>query len=236
MNIAHVGAHQDDEMFALGTLIKYREQGGHNLSFICVTNGDKGMSWDPSVSLSEAAAIREREMQMVAEQFDAQYICLGEPDEFLYDTKEARLKLIDALRVCRADLIFTHWTRDYNLDHTTTSQLVFQASMLSVIATIQTEHEPLRETPRICYCDVGEGYGFPGTHFVELSEETFREKLRILRLHKSQMEVSGKMGPDYADRIRDRNIALGLRARVKYAEVFTPCLADRRIPLANMLP
>ena len=236
MNIVHVGAHQDDEMFALGTFLKYRAKGEHTISFICVTNGDKGMSWDPSVPLEKAAKIRDKEMRAVADQFNAAYICLGESDEFLYDTKETRLKLIDYLRAFRAELIFTHWKEDYNLDHITTSNLVFQASMLSVIASIQTEHEPLNMTPKIFYCDVGEGYGFPGTHFVEIDENTMQDKLRIIRLHKSQIDVSGKMGPDYADRMMDRNTALGRRARIQYAEVFAPCLADRRIPLANMLP
>ncbi len=236
MNIVHVAAHQDDEGHTLGTLLKYKQQGGHKITLICTTNGDKGMSFDPGIPYPEAAAIREREMQTVAAALGAEYICLGAADEFLYDTQEMRLKLIDALRVSKADLIFTHWVKDYNLDHTTTSRLVFQASMNSIIASMPTEHPALETTPKIFYWDVGEGFGFEGTHFVELDEEIALEKRRIIRLHESQMEVMRRLGPDFGDLLHERAQDVGRRAGVPFAEMFRPCLASRRTPLANMLP
>ena len=236
MNIVHVGAHQDDEGHTLGTLLKYRRQGGHRITFICTTNGDKGMTFSPEVPFVEAAAIRDREMRAVAAALDARYICLGAPDEFLYDTAEMRMKLIDALRECQADLIFTHWTNDYNLDHTTTARLVFQASMNSIVASMQSAHPALSTTPKIFYWDVGDGFDFEGTHFVEIDEELAREKARIIRLHQSQMEVMKKIGPDFADLLMERARVTGQRVGVPYAEAFRPCLASRRTPLANMLP
>jgi N-acetylglucosamine malate deacetylase 1 len=236
MNIVHVAAHQDDEGHTLGTLLKYRRQGGHRITFICTTNGDKGMSFSPEIPLAEAAATRDREMRSVAAALDARYICLGGSDEFLSDTEEMRLKLIDAFRECETDLIFTHWTSDYNLDHTTTSRLVFQASMNSIIASMRTAHPALKTTPKIFYWDVGDGYDFEGTHFVAIDEDLALEKARILRLHKSQMEVMRKIGPDFADLLLERARLTGSRVGVPYAEAFRPCLASRRTPLANMLP
>jgi LmbE family N-acetylglucosaminyl deacetylase len=236
MNIVHVAAHQDDEGHTLGTLLKYRQQGGHNITLICTTNGDKGMSWNPEIPYEKAAAIREREIRAVAAALGAGYICLGAEDEFLYDTKEMRLRLIDALRACKAELVFTHWIHDYNIDHTTTANLVFQATMNSIIASMATENPALKDTPKIFYWDVGDGFGFEGTHFVEISEELIREKVRIIRLHESQMEVMRKIGPDFADMLYERAKAVGQRVGVPFAEVFRPCLASRRTPLANMLP
>lgn len=236
MNITHIVAHQDDEGYALGTLLKYKRQGGHSITLICLTNGDKGMSFDPSIPLHEAAGIRDAEMKAVADALGAHYMCLGAPDEFLFDTKEMRLVLIDAIRAGGSDLIFTHWVDDYNLDHTTTSRIVFQASINSIIASMRTDHAALKITPKIFYIDVGEGFGFEGTHFVELDEKTIDEKIRIIRLHKSQMEVMRKIGPDFGDMLYDRAKLVGQRAGVPFAEVFRPCLAGRRVPLANMLP
>jgi hypothetical protein len=175
-------------------------------------------------------------MRAVAGALGADYVCLGAEDEFLYDTQEMRLRLMDALRAAEAELIFTHWVRDYNLDHTTTSRLVFQMSMNSIIASMKTEHPALSVTPKIFYWDVGDGFGFEGTHFVELPEELVREKVRILRLHASQMEVMRKIGPDFADLLYERARAVGQRVGVPFAEVFRPCLASRRTPLASMLP
>jgi LmbE family N-acetylglucosaminyl deacetylase len=236
VNIVHVAAHQDDEGHSLGTLLKYQRQGRHRITLICTTNGDKGMSFSPEIPYDEAAAIRDREMRAVASALGAEYVCLGAEDEFLYDTKEMRLALIDALRAAQAGLIFTHWVEDYNLDHVLTSQLVFQASMNSIIASMDTAHPALKTTPKIFYWDVGDGFGFEGTHFVELSEELVREKVRIIRLHASQMEVMRQVGPDFADQLLERARAVGQRVGVPFAEMFRPCLASRRTPLANMLP
>ena len=236
MNIVHVAAHQDDEAHTLGTLLKYRTLGGHRIHLICTTNGDKGMSFSPEIPLAEAAKIRDREMRDVAAALGARYICLGASDEFLYDTEEMRMKLIDTLRECEADLIFTHWLNDYNLDHTMTSTLVFQCSMNSIISSMQSAHPALKVTPKVFYWDVGDGFDFEGTHFVALDEETIQEKARIIRLHKSQMEVMRKIGPDFADMAVDRARITGVRVGVPYAEMFRPCLASRRTPLANMLP
>jgi LmbE family N-acetylglucosaminyl deacetylase len=236
MNIVHVAAHQDDEAHTLGTLLKYRKQGGHKIHFICTTNGDKGLAFNPEIPHTEAATIRDREMRDVAAALGARYLCLGASDEFLYDTQEMRMKLIDTLRECEADLIFTHWPGEYNLDHNTTSTLVFQCSLNSIIASMRSAHPALKVTPKIFYWDEGSGLGFEGTHFVALDEETIREKARIIRLHKSQMEVMSKIGPDFADLAVDRARRNGERVGVPYAEVFRPCLASRRTPLASMLP
>ena len=214
MNIVHVGAHQDDEARALGTLIKYRREGGHNITFICTTNGDKGFTFDTETPYEVVAAVREREMRAVAGALGAGYICLGEPDEYLYDSKAVRLKLIDALRACKADLIFTDWIDEYNADHTITAQLVLQCAMLTMIASIKTEHPALAVTPKIFHCDPGAGSasGFEGTHFVELSEAIVDEKVRVINLHESQMAIMRHFGGDWAEEHR-RSLPRGRRPR-----------------------
>lgn len=242
MNIVHVHAHQDDEGWALGTLIKYRNQGGHSITFICTTNGDKGLSFKPDIPLSKAAAVRDREMTAVAEAMGARYICLGEEDEFLYDTKETRLALIDALREAEAELIFTGWKYDYNADHTATSGMVSQCAMNAMVPSVVTDHPPLKTTPRIFYCDVGEGFGFEPTHFVSLEPEVVEEKIRIIRLHKSQVEVMDLMDDfqstenSFPRMLRRRAVSLGGRLGVPFAEGFIPCLETRRTPFPHMLP
>jgi len=82
----------------------------------------------------------------------------------------------------------------------------------------------------------GEGYGFEGTHFVEIPERLVDEMGRIMGHHHSQMEVSKRLVVDYRLTIRDRMKRVGERVGVPYAECFRPCLAKRRTPLASMLP
>ena len=236
MNVVFIGAHPDDEMSCLGTLLQYRQR-GDRIALVCATNGDKGISDDPNVPYEECARIRSREMQAVAQALDADYCCLDEPDEALYDTWANRLKMIEAIRAAQADLIFTHFPQDYNLDHCATSALVFQASLLSQIAAIRTDSPALTRVPPIFYVDPGPGCGFEATHFVAIDEDTARTVQTIMGLHRSQMEVSQRLlGTDYRETVQIRLEAAGARVGLPYAEAFRPCLAERRTPLARALP
>ena len=109
--------------------------------------------------------------------------------------------------------------------------------MNSVIASMKTEHRALRETPKIFYCDPGPGFGFEGTHFVELSDDIVGEMVRLINLHESQMAIMKQfVKMDYAESFREHARQVGARVGAPYAEVFRPCLASRRTPLANVLP
>ncbi len=236
MNVVFIGAHPDDEMFCLGTLLLCRQRGDH-VSLICATNGDKGISDDPDFPHAECARLRDQEMREVARALDAEYYSLGEPDEALYDTWENRLKMIEAIRHTRADLLFTHFPRDYNLDHSATSALVFQSALLSQIAAVRTQSPALARVPPIFYVDPGPGFGFEATHFVEIDAATTVKMRQIVGLHQSQIEVSQRLlGKDYRDMLDERLKAAGQRVGVPYAEAFRPCLAERRTPLGRLLP
>jgi len=237
MNIALIGAHQDDEMFCLGTLLKYREQKRHRFSFIYLTNGDKGISDDPKSDYATTAKLRAAEVAKVAKRFNGTVDIIPNPDESLFDSYTNRLAVLECIRRHKIDLIFTHYTSEYNLDHNITSQIVFQAALFANIASICTESRPLKAVPKIYYMNPGDGYGFEGTHFVEIPARLITPIRRIMGHHKSQMDVARRiLGTDYRDSIEARLKQVGTRVGVPYAEVFRPCLADRRTPLADMLP
>lgn len=236
MNITFIGAHPDDEMFCLGTLLKYRAQGGHRFSFAYLTNGDKGISDDPNSDHAATARLRAGEIRRIADEFKGGVDILDNPDEGLFDSYENRLAVLEILRKNQTDLIFTHYTSEYNLDHNITSDIVFQAALLANIASIRTPSPALAADPRIFYINPGEGYGFEPTHFVQIPEPLVEETIRMMNHHRSQMDVSIRMKIDFPSMIRNRLKRVGERVGAPYAECFRPCLADRRIPLANMLP
>jgi LmbE family N-acetylglucosaminyl deacetylase len=237
VNVACVIAHQDDEMGCLGTLQRLRDERGASLHIIAVTNGDKGQSWNPDVPLDEVAALRNREMTAVARELGASYRCLGASDGFLQDDADMRLALIEALRATRAELVFTHWLEDYNADHVVTARMTCHAALLAEIASVRTDSPALDHAAAIFHMDPGRGYGVEMTHFVALTEEHAAEKARLMRLHASQMAVMRELrGRDYADLTLEADRATGARLVLPYAEGFRPCLMERRIPRASMLP
>jgi N-acetylglucosamine malate deacetylase 1 len=237
MNVVCVFAHQDDEMRCLGTLQRLAEA-DHAISFVCVTNGNKGLPFTKGQpDFEHAAEIRDTEMRAVASHFGGSYECLGYEDGELFDAPELRQTLITVLRQLDAELVFTHWTSDYNPDHVVTGKAVTDAALFTNLASFGPPSEPLARVPRIFYVNPGDGYGFEATHFVALSKRHVRQKAELIRLHASQMEVIRQLrGRDYADEVADEDRRQGARLMVDAAEAFRPCLAERRIPWPSDLP
>jgi N-acetylglucosamine malate deacetylase 1 len=233
VRVACVMAHQDDEMRCLGTLLRMHEL-GHQVNFVCLTRGDKGMPYDLA---EDAAAVREREMRSVADHFGGDYRCLGREDGFLADDHELRRDLISVLRELGCEVVFTHWTTDYNADHVVTARAVVDAALFVNLASFvpSIPHRPA--TPRIFHTHPGDGYGFEATHFVELSSAHVARKTELIRQHVSQMAVMRQLsGRDYADEMIDETRRQGARFLLPHVEAFRPCLAERRIPWPTDLP
>lgn len=236
MRYVCVFAHQDDEMRCLGTLLRLREQ-GHVVAFIVVTAGDKGLPFADRADQHRAATVREAEMRKVAAAFDAAYVCLGREDGFVYDDARLRRDMIAALRSVRPDVVFTHWTTEYNDDHQVTAKAVTDAALFTNLASFEPQAPEIEDVPRIWYVDPGPGYGFEATHFVELADHHAHRKADLIRLHASQMDVMRQLrGHDYADEMADADRLTGARLMTTYAEGFRPCLAERRIPWPSDLP
>ncbi len=236
MKFACVFAHQDDEMRCVGTLLRLREA-DHEIAFVTLTAGDKGLPFQEAHGSMNAAAIRDAEMHAVATRFEAAYICLGREDGFLFDSAELRRDVIGTFRQLRPDVIFTHWTKDYNDDHQVTAKVTTDAALFTTLGSFEPSSAPLSHVPRIWYVDPGAGYGFEATHFVELGPAHVAEKAACIREHVSQMEVMRHLrGRDYADEITSADLATGARLMVGHAEAFRPCLAERRIPWPSDLP
>jgi LmbE family N-acetylglucosaminyl deacetylase len=178
MNVVSIMAHADDEMRCLGTMLKCRVR-GDRLFFVTLTDGSKGFVQNPGIAREEAARIRHGEMTALADGVDASYTNLGEPDEFLYDTPEVRMKLIEAIRQTGAQLIFTHFSEDYNLDHTTVNRLVRHCAMQACLPVLPTLSAPLKDHPAIFMCEPFGTFDFPASHYVDIS--TYHaEKMRLL--------------------------------------------------------
>jgi N-acetylglucosamine malate deacetylase 1 len=187
MNVVSIMAHPDDEMRCLGAVLKCRAR-GDALWFISVTDGSKGFVQQPDLAREKAAAIRHAELSALAAAAGGQALLLGEPDEFLYDTPEVRMKLIEAIQRTQADLVFTHYPEDYNADHTTVSHLVRHCAMQACLPVLPTTSPPLPQMPAIFMVEPHGTFAFPASHYVDISA-VFEQKVELLKLHRSQEEA-----------------------------------------------
>ena len=235
MNVVSIMAHQDDEMFCLGSLLKCKAR-GDRLFFITLTDGAKGFVQQPDIAPAEAARIRQAEMTALARAVDAEYINLAEPDEFLQDTPGVRLKLIEAIRAVGADLIFTHFSDDYNLDHTTTNLLVRQCAMHSCLPVLPTATACLKNHPAVFLIDPHGPISFAATHYVDISQ-FHRNKSELLQCHVSQEQALRQAtGHGLGDICAKVSAYRGLQVGCDHAEAFVAMPARGAVKPFSILP
>jgi len=237
MNVVSLMAHQDDEMRCLGTMLKCRAR-GDRLWFVTLTDGSKGFVQRPDISREEAAGIRHEEMSALAAELGAEYINLREPDEFLYDSPDVRMKVIEAIRRTGAHVIFTHFEQDYNADHATTAWLVRHCAMQSCLPVLPTATSPLPEHPAIFMVEPFGPFGFVPTHFVDITDYE-EEKVRLLGLHRSQdeaMRMTAGLKAGFQEMCRRPDAYWGAQAGCAFAEAFVPMKARGAIKPFSVLP
>lgn len=222
MNILAIGAHPDDvEWYCGGTLAKYASQ-GHKIFTATATNGNVGSA---TLSKEEIAKVRKEEARRAAAHIGAEYICLDYDDEMFYEDKDVRLKFIDLVRYCKADIILTHNPVDYNPDHMLTSKIVSDINVMIPIAKLQTKNKPVDKIPHIVYFEPYLGLGFIPTEYVDISD-FIEVKKAMCYEHQSQiswMQENYKETIGNSDFFEDVAINAKYRGRqcgVQYAEGF----------------
>lgn len=235
MNVVSIMAHQDDEMRCLGTMLKCRAR-GDRLHFICLTDGSAGVLRHEAPTPADAARLRAAEMGALARAADASYRCLNERDEFMMDTPELRLALVEAIRATGAELVFTHHQEDYNLDHTLAHRLVKHGCMLASLPLLPTASPPLRGHPAV-YCVEPHGpIPFPASVFVDITGFE-AAKAELLAKHESQERaMRAAVGSGMAELCGVPDAYWGQKAGCRYAEAFLPMEARGAIKTTPVLP
>ena len=188
MNILAVGAHPDDvETMCAGTLAKYAAQ-GHKVFIATATNGNIGSAHH---TMEEIGRIRKQEAANSAAIIGAEYICLEYDDEMFFEIdRETRLKFINLVRHCKADVIFTHNPHDYNPDHMLTSKIINDIAVMIPIAHLKTEEPPYNVIPSIWYFEPANSMGFVPTDYVDITDYLHEDEDALL--HGEPEAVDGR--------------------------------------------
>lgn len=234
MNVLFVGAHPDDiETYSGGTAALYAKMGA-NVFFCVATSGNIGSS---THTMEEIKAIRRKEAEAGAAVIGAKLIMLDFDDEFLFDTRETRLAFIEAFRIADPDVVFCHWTHDYNPDHSTSSQIVDDCVHMASIPLIKTKTPPTKkQIPLVYYMDTPAGVGFEPMLYVDITS-TFDTKVDMVSKHESQNQwMIDIYGTDMSGFLKVPASFRGFQAGCKYAEAFRPSVRWGRTFLEHPLP
>ena len=211
-----IGAHPDDiELSVSGTLIKLAEL-GYRVGVVDMVRGELGSRGTPAIRAREAKASAAIMGLSVRENLKLK-------DGAIFDTTEARLRVVRVLRKYRPGLVFTHYWDDRHPDHIYTSRIVAQACYLSGLAKINTRQERFRPG-RIFYFMLP--HGLQPSFYVDISGQ-FEKKMQAVRAFQSQLfdpksrEPQTYLSvPEFLPALESLNRYYGTLIQTKYAEAF----------------
>jgi len=235
MNVLFVGAHPDDiEVWAGGTVLRYVQQGA-NVFFCIATNGNIG---SPTSSKEEIREIRYAEARKSAGLIGAKLIWLDFDDEFLIDSRETRLRFIEAFRQARPDVVICHWPENYsNPDHSATGKIVDECIHMANIPLIETESPICDKIPYVYFWDTHMGVDeFAPELYVDITD-VFEKKVELVNCHKSQNDwLEDICGCTLEDFLEIPAKYRGLQSGCRMAEAFRPSYRWGRMFTEHYLP
>ncbi|HXK58602.1 MAG TPA: PIG-L family deacetylase [Acidobacteriota bacterium] len=233
MRVLAIGAHPDDlEILCAGTLARFAAE-GHAVTMCHALNGNLGHTEIPPNDLRE---IRRREAKEAAALIGAESLTLDIGDLDIYPGRETRLKMVEAIRSARPDLIILPDPGDYMPDHVITSTVGFDASFMATLPQLVTRSPACATLTPVYFMDTLAGLRFDPEEYVDVS--AFEQvKRRMIACHRSQAEwLQRHDGIDYVDLAMRQSSFRGLQAGVKFAEAFRPHRVWGRVFTKRFLP
>ena len=210
-----IGAHPDDPEFGCaGTIAKWAAA-GKEITYVILTNGDKG-THDPNVRPGDLAAIREAEQWAAARALGVKkVIFLGYPDQTLENTMALRRAVAGLIRQHQPHILaaIDPW-RPYQLhpDHRAAGFV----SLDAIYAAREYHVFPEQFMGEVGPWRIKEAYLYWSNHpdYFEDVTDYIDQVIAAIAEHKSQIRDPEKLG----ERIRKRKAETGKEVGYQYAE------------------
>ena len=215
-----VTAHPDDSEFGAGGTIAKLVKEGCEVTYVIVTNGDKG-SGDRTMTSERLALIREAEQRNAARTLGvARVEFLGYPDCEVEDTRELRRDVTRQIRCWRPDLVIAmNPQRSYNLGGSHRDHRITAGVALDCVYPLARDHlafpelMPDYEPHKVLEIHLMQ---WENPHLVVDISDVMDLKLKALACHASQFADF----PAVEKRVRERSAELGKSKGYAYAETF----------------
>ncbi len=216
-------AHPDDPEFFCGGTIARWCAAGSEVSYLILTNGNKG-SDDPTMTPEKLTTLRRQEQQAAANVLGVkQVIYLDEPDGELRPTLDLRRRVVTEIRRYKPDAVITldpsryFYGNDYinHADHRAAGEVAIDA-VFPAARNLMYHPELLAEgllphTVKEVYLAGGE----PPTAWIDISE-LLDTKIKAILCHASQI----KEPDDLAKHVKERSLAVDQYGREVFREEF----------------
>lgn len=232
LDILAIAAHPDDiELGCSGAMMQEAKK-GKKIGIVDLTNGELGTRGTAETRREEAEAAA-KVMKLDARED------LGLPDGFFENKPEHQLKVIQAIRKYRPEIVLTNAPHDRHPDHGRASKLVYDSCFLSGLIKIKTEWEGKDQQPwrpkQIFY--------FIQAHYIDPEfiidiSNVIEEKKEAIRCFKTQFLASADdpvqtyiSTPKFFEGVIQRNAMWGTMIGAEYGEGF---LSSKKLGLKNL--
>lgn len=221
LHILAIGAHPDDvELGCTGTLLNHIRK-GQLAGVIDLTEGELGSRGTVASRYAEAEA--SSKVLGLAMRTNLQMA-----DGFFLNDRGHQLKIVQALRHYRPDIVLANALADRHPDHGRAGRLIADACFFSGLRKIETEWEGSSQEawrPKKILHYIQDRFSEPDL-VVDITD-SFEQKMEAISCFRTQFfnDDSGEpetyiSNPGFLDKIRNRASQLGHRIGVKYGEGF----------------
>lgn len=216
LQIIVFGAHPDDcEAFFGGSALLFAQL-GHQVTFVCLTNGDAGHQLKGGGQLARIRLAETKESQKRLG--IANYFVLDNHDGELLPTLQLRHHIVRLIRRYGADMVFTHRPNDYHPDHRYGSMAVQDAAYLVMVPNVCPDAPVLRRNPAFFYLQDRFQKPYPFTPDVALGiDAVWEKKLHAMAAHVSQFGEWLPWIDGYEDQVSDDPEVAARQAAERYA-------------------
>jgi LmbE family N-acetylglucosaminyl deacetylase len=183
-----------------------------------MSSGEKGI---PETAPSELGPLREEEQRAAAKVLGVTDVFfLGFPDTEILDTIPTRLKLVEAIRGVRPDIVLTHSEMDTHPDHKATATATFAAAMYSSLPSVEAGSKPPHLVKSVfTYGLPGYTVGFVPEIYLDITGVVER-KIKAISCYKTTVEHLGWPIERWVDTWLLQDRLYGSSSGVRFAEGF----------------
>ena len=221
LHILAIAIHPDDiELGCAGTLIKHSAK-GDAVGILDLSAGELGTRGTPEIRKQEAAAAAGVMGLSIREN-------AGMADGFFRNDEQHQRQIIRFIRRYRPEIVLANALADRHPDHGRAGRLISDACFLAGLRKVETVDDNGQQAPwrpKRVFHMLQDRLTEP-TFIVDISD-AFDRKMEAIRCYKSQFHDPSSREPvtyiatqDFLEQIRYRDILMGKRIGVKYAEGF----------------
>jgi bacillithiol biosynthesis deacetylase BshB1 len=232
LDVLVFAAHPDDAELSCGGTILSLVASGKKVGIIDLTEGEMGTRGSVTIRYKEAVAAGRILGISIREN-------LAFADVFFQNDRAHQIKVMEAIRKYKPEMILCNAIKDRHPDHSKASQLVVQANFMAGLKKIETSID--KKPQEAWRADLV--YHYIQTDWIQPDivvdvSNFWTKKMEAVRAFKSQFfdpegDESNTLisSPEFMDMLDARGIELGVSIRVKFGEGFT---VDRNVGVSDL--